>query len=152
MAIKTNKNRKGFALILTVIIILFISISVLSLLHLIFNNALMIGNEEKFIHAQYLTDAGIQDAIANLEKNKDWKPSDWGSNFNGHPGKEYPSDTGNGYNISNFDSTDMPNGNRFIRFTCNGFYKDTEKSIDVVVSVSQRSDGTILVKVISYSD
>ena len=152
MAIKTNRNRKGFALILTVIIILFISITVLSLLHLIFNNALIVGNEEKFIQAQYLADAGIQDAIANLEKNKDWEPSDWNSSFNGNPGKEYPSSSGNGYNISNFHGSQMPGGNRFIQFTCNGFYNDIERSISITLSVTENTDGTIMVKVISCSD
>ncbi len=154
MALK--KNRKGFALVLTVLILLFLSLIVLHLLSLIHSDALSQGYEEKFIHSEYLADACIQDVVANLEKNEDWEPSDWGTQFKGYPGKEYPSGSGNGYNIDKYDftsnSTKLPGGNRIVKFEAKGYYKDIERAVNVSIAVTKKSDGTIIVKVFKYSD
>ncbi len=150
MALK--KNRKGFALVLTVLILLFLSLIVLHLLSLIHSDALSQGYEEKFIHSEYLADACIQDVVANLEENEDWEPSDWGTQFKGWPGKEYPSGSGNGYNVHKFTSVDLPDGNRIVRFESKGYCKDVERAVNVSISVTKKSDGTIIVKVFKYSD
>ncbi len=149
------KNRKGFALILTVILMMFLSLVALHLLYKLHEDAIIEGKLQNMISSTYIADAGIQDVIANVEKNINWTPSNWGTSFKGYPGKEFPSGSGNGYNVPSFSSILLPPGtNRIITFTVNGYSKNYLKKITVIISATRLAPlgNDAYVKVISEQD
>ncbi len=150
------KKRKGVALILTVILMMFLSLITLHLLYKLNEDAIIEGKLQNMISSTYIADAGVEDVIAHVEQDINWTPpSNWKTSFKGNPEKEFPAGSGNGYNVPNFSSILLPPGtNKIITFTVNGYSKNYLKKITVTISATliNPNDKKAYVKVISEQD
>lgn len=71
-------KNKGFALILAIFLLLFISIAFVALFYLFTTDLQIIDNHQMETQALYIAEAGIENVLANLREDKDWNTGSLG--------------------------------------------------------------------------
>ena len=87
------KNKNGFALLLTLFLILFISMLFVALLNLFTTDIHITGNQKNDTQALYIAEAGIEDAIYHLRQDKNWASD-------GLAPVDFPAGSGNKYTVT----------------------------------------------------
>lgn len=69
---KIIKSESGFAFLLTLFLILFVSLLFTAIFNLLITDLQITSNQKQDTEALYISEAGIEYAIANLRQDRDW--------------------------------------------------------------------------------
>lgn len=104
MSGKIIENEQGQALVLVIFVMLFVFLMVTALSDLISIDLQIVNNQLRSVKADYIAEAGVEDAISRLRLNRDYAVS--------NENVEFPSGSGNSYSITitNTDNTIISTG------------------------------------------
>jgi len=122
---KLIKSESGFAFLLTLFLILFVSLLFVAIFNLLITDLQIASNQKQDTQALYISEAGIEYAISNLRQDRDWVAD----------GEEtvFPAGSGNKYIVTYPVNTSIL---RSIAELSDGYTKTIEAEISISGNMS----------------
>jgi len=86
---KIIKSESGFAFLLTLFLILFVSLLFVAIFNLLITDLQITSNQKQDTEALYISEAGIEYAISNLRQDRDWVADSEETAFPAGSGNKY---------------------------------------------------------------